>query len=98
MHSALQDLINYLASTYSDKYASPAAMFNTKDALYNIVHGKSINAFQAGKYLTRYATTGYSKSENVVDLYKACHYVLFELVRRRILSDDQRPNSPGESS
>ena len=44
--------------------------------------GKGFNIGSARKYLQRYMTEGYEKSNNPMDLYKAIHFLLFELSRR----------------
>jgi len=79
----LANLIEYLGTTYTDKYADGSNEIDTKAFLYG-KNGKSINIFQAAKYMGRYNTEGYEKSENPVDLMKAIHYLLFELVRQEI--------------
>jgi hypothetical protein len=80
MYDTLLGVVDYLASTYEGKYS--ASPFDTRSMLYHPKHGKSANMFTAMKYLGRYCTEGFDKSENVVDIKKAIHYCLFELVRR----------------
>lgn len=79
-HDEIVKVINYLASTYGDKYAK--ADLDTKGILLSETLGKGFNIGNAFKYLSRYSTTGYSKSENKEDLYKVIHYCVFELQRR----------------
>jgi hypothetical protein len=83
LYSALTDVIEYLATTYDDKYASDDKIMDTKDFLYHKDFGKGANMFTASKYIQRYCTKGYSKSEKVIDLYKSIHYSIFELVRKK---------------
>lgn len=78
----LSDVVGYIHHTYSDKYESediPAV------DLYGLIrhssHGKGFNVGQALAYLKRYMTDGYEKSNNPLDLYKAIHYLLFEITR-----------------
>lgn len=76
----LQDLMIYLGSTYSDKYhKSPIA---TKGIIYHEAYGKGFNIGNSTKYLARYLTEGFEKSNMPKDLNKAIHYCLFELARR----------------
>ena len=81
-HNTLESLIDYFASTYDDKYASDDKVMNTKDFLYHKSFGKGANMFTASKYIQRYCTTGFKKSENTIDLYKSVHYIIFELIRK----------------
>lgn len=78
--NVLADLINYLKSTYSDKYEfSPMgnpSMEISKDPKL----GKGANMFNAIKYLQRYCTEGFDKSNNPKDLIKSIHYIIFQLV------------------
>lgn len=73
------NLLVYLSGTYQDKYA--ASDINTRDLFMGETLGKGFNIGNAVKYLARYATEGYSKSNNPIDLQKAVHYLLFELMR-----------------
>lgn len=74
-------LLDYLASTYSDKYESEDNGFNPKEILLS-KEGKASNMKDVAKYLRRYNTSGYSKSENTEDILKSIHYLLFELQRK----------------
>lgn len=73
-------LLDYLASTYSDKYEGESSNY-AKDKLLS-KEGKAANIFTALKYIKRYDTVGYSKSENPQDLLKSIHYLLFENQRK----------------
>ena len=44
-------------------------------------YGKAFNCGNAAKYLSRYMTEGFPKSNNPDDIKKAIHYLLFELKR-----------------
>jgi hypothetical protein len=74
--------ITYLESTYGDKYEGDTNNYAKQKLLSK--EGKSANIFTALKYIKRYDTVGYKKSENIQDLYKAMHYLLFELQRKTI--------------
>jgi len=78
LKDVLDDVIEYVGTTFDDKYAD--SMINTMDML-NSKHGKYISVFNAVKYLARYSTDGYEKSENPQDLMKAIHYLLIEMNR-----------------
>lgn len=79
MAVVLADLIDYIISTYGDKYEKsniPVGPFIVSQ------YGKGYNCGNALKYLSRYCTEGYEKSDNVKDIFKAIHYLLFEIKRR----------------
>lgn len=75
----IEKLIHYLSSTYSDKYEN-TDNYSKRKLLSK--EGKAANIFTALKYIQRYDTVGYSKSENPQDLLKSCHYLLFENQRK----------------
>lgn len=83
----IADLLEYLATTYSDKYTDTLPPLDTKRFLYHHDHGTAVNMFCASKYMQRYMTKGYAKSNNPIDLFKAIHYLLFELSRVKISED-----------
>jgi hypothetical protein len=72
-------MMEYHQATCGDKYGE--AIMDTMSLIMNDEHGKSINIFNAFKYLSRYITSGYEKSDNRKDVIKAIHYLLFELAR-----------------
>ena len=76
---AIEEMMNYHASTCGDKYGK--SELDTMKLIMSDNHGKSINIFNAYKYLARYMTSGYEKSDNRKDVIKAIHYLLFELAR-----------------
>jgi len=78
----LTDLLAYLATTYSDKYE---AARKTNYGKRFLIESKSPDTtiFNTMKYIQRYATTGFEKSQNIKDVYKAIHYLLFEIERKR---------------
>jgi hypothetical protein len=80
---ALLDVIEYISSTYSDKYNSPGMPNATKSILVASAVGAPANMCAAMKYAQRYMTTGFPKSYKVQDLYKIIHYALFEIQRRK---------------
>lgn len=82
MARAITMLIGHVNGTYSDKYAKGMdSGIDTKAMLYGD-DGKSINQYQISRYLQRYITKGSRKSNLLVDLFKMCHYALFDVVRR----------------
>lgn len=83
IYNALAYLIDYVISTYSDKYESAEMPNLSKTILTSTELGKGANIFTAFKYIQRYATTGFEKSGNPIDLLKSIHYVLFELQRTK---------------
>lgn len=95
MYQALSEVIAYIQSTYEDKYADEEGVINTKDFLYHRKYGKGANMFTVAKYINRYCTEGYEKSEMIIDLKKSIHYIIFELIRKvhyepeRINTDNQ---------
>lgn len=78
---AIGGIINHIAATYADKYSSGGSTIETKADLYHADKGKIINIYQCKRYLQRYDTQGFNKSENPVDVRKAVHYLVFELTR-----------------
>lgn len=82
MARAITMLIGHVNGTYSDKYAKGIdSGIDTKAMLYSD-DGKPINQYQIARYLQRYITKGSRKSNLLVDLFKMCHYALFDVVRR----------------
>ena len=82
MARAITMLIGHVNGTYSDKYAKGVdSGIDTKAMLYS-EDGKAINQYQISRYLQRYITKGSRKSNLLVDLFKMCHYALFDVVRR----------------
>lgn len=74
-YCVLTELIEYLASTYSDKYeVSEPNAFSPKELLT-----KEVCLFNVSKYLRRYSTTGFEKSGNDQDVLKSIHYLLLAL-------------------
>ncbi len=81
---ALVDIISYVSTTYGDKYeASGMPNIGKTIATQSPTLGKGANVFNIIKYVQRYGTTGFEKSENIKDIYKAVHYALFEIMRVR---------------
>lgn len=80
---AIAEIISHVAKTYGDKYQSPVTEIVNTKALLLSENGKQANIHCALKYLQRYLTTGFEKSNNAIDLKKSVHYILFELQRRQ---------------
>lgn len=81
MANVLSGVLEYIASTYGEKYAE--ADLNTRGIIESLRHGKGFNIGNSSKYLSRYLTEGFSKSDNPVDVLKSIHYNTMELVRRQ---------------
>lgn len=83
MAKAISMLIKHINGTYSDKYARGISKgVDTKAMLYDKEGGKFVNTYQIARYLQRYITSGKPKSYLAIDLFKMCHYAMFEVVRR----------------
>jgi hypothetical protein len=80
MYRLLCEINDYLASTYQEKYAN--SELRNEGIIYSKNLGKGFNMGNAAKYIARYITTGFSKSEMPDDLKKSIHYCLFEYVRK----------------
>jgi hypothetical protein len=80
----LYDVIKHIHGTYSDKYQSDVTDWLDTKALLLSKGGKVANVHSASKYIQRYSTIGFEKSENTIDLLKAIHYIMIEIQRARI--------------
>lgn len=80
---AIEMVINHIAGTYSDKYeVKEDTVINTKKMLYHPQMGKYINVYQVNRYLQRILSNGKKKSNLLNDVFKAIHYLVFEVTRR----------------
>lgn len=80
---AINLFLGHVAGTYGDKYEKNANNpVETKKMLYDKEIGSSLNIYQSLRYHQRYGTAGHKKSRLLNDLFKAMHYLLFELTRR----------------
>ena len=79
-------LISYLSTTYGDKYEQGGRPNFGKEFLLSS-NSPDTSIFNSIKYLQRYCTVGFEKSNNPKDLMKAVHYILFELQRRARQND-----------
>jgi len=79
---AIKMTLNHIAGTYGDKYAAGQNIIDTKIMLYDKKTGTPINVYQVNRYLQRYITSGNKKSYLINDLFKAIHYLVFEITRR----------------
>ncbi len=86
MTFALSELIHYISKTYKEKYENAGTKNISRDFLMTspTPHATCFNSL---KYIQRYSTTGFDKSGKVVDIYKAIHYLLFELQRSKLQND-----------
>ena len=80
---AIAELVNQIAKTYSDKYQSPVIEIVNTKALLLGKDGKQANIHCALKYLQRFLSEGFEKSNNPTDLLKAIHYLIFEYQRMK---------------
>lgn len=81
----LAGLLKYIASTHDDKYEKDGNNI-AKDFLMQSP-SPDVALFNAIKYVQRYRTVGFEKSNNIQDLYKAIHYIMFELQRKNNIND-----------
>jgi len=85
LDAAMSSLQDYIIGTIGEKYDE--SDIDSKDLIFSKDHGKSINVFNATKYLARYLNEEGEKANNVIDLLKASHYIMFEVARRVILKN-----------
>lgn len=76
-YQILRDVIKHIHATYGDKYQSEVTDWLDTKALLLSKNGKYAAIHSASKYIQRYSTIGFEKSENIVDIYKAIHYLVF---------------------
>ncbi len=79
--STLAEFIGHVASCYGDKYETKDRINFSKEFLLSTL-SPDTNLYNSLKYIQRYTTTGFEKSGNPKDLYKAMHYIIFELERQ----------------
>nr|DAJ27995.1 MAG TPA: hypothetical protein [Caudoviricetes sp.] len=81
--NAITLVIDHVRGTYGDKYAKGITKgIDTKQMLYDAEKGDLLNVYQISRYAQRYITDGSEKSHLIKDLFKMCHYAIFEIVRR----------------
>lgn len=83
MLRAIQELtIHAYKADFTDKYGADASPIQTKGLIYhNSPLAKGYNVGQATRYIQRYMSGGFNKSNNPTDLKKGTHFMLFELSR-----------------
>ena len=79
--TTVEEIVSYLLSTYDEKYVNSPIGNPSIEVLYSAEHGKGVNIFNALKYIQRYMSEGFEKSDNPKDVVKAIHYLIFELTR-----------------
>jgi hypothetical protein len=80
MAQAIEEMVIHVGGTYGDKYAN--SPIETKGLIYWADDkAKGYNIGQAARYIQRYLTDGFKKSDNPTDIKKCLHYILFELTR-----------------
>lgn len=76
---ALAGLTSHIVATMGDKYELSSEADITGLMRYS-PHSAGFNIGNTLKYCRRYLSTGFDKSRNTEDLYKAIHYLLFEII------------------
>ena len=90
-YNVLSELIGHLAGTYKDKYEASKGFIDTKKMLYSQEMGGHLAFYQMSRYLQRFsAPDTFKKGANKNDLYKICHYALFECVRKNKIEQDPK--------
>lgn len=80
MAQSIDEAIIFIGKTYADKYSK--SPIPTKGLIYHHDDkAKGYNMGQAARYISRYLTDGFAKSDNPTDLKKCLHYLFFELTR-----------------
>jgi hypothetical protein len=79
---ALGLAIDHVADTYKDKY-EVAGEADLSGLMRDSPHAAGFNVGNAMKYCKRYLTKGFEKSGNVNDLYKAIHYLLYQIIAHK---------------
>ncbi len=80
---AMVKIASHITSTYNDKYESSVLPeIDLTGLMRHSKGGRFFNCGNAAKYLKRYMTDGYTKSNNPDDILKACHYLVLELDRK----------------
>lgn len=82
----LSPFLKHIAATYDDKYENTGKTNIAKDFLLSS-SSPDTAIFNCIKYVQRYSTTGFEKSGKIIDIYKAMHYLIFELQRQRQQND-----------
>jgi len=78
MSMAIAELSDYVLKNSNNKYDN--SPLNPMRMLVG-ENGKVLNIYSANKYMARYLTDGYNKSNNREDLFKAIHHLLIEIGR-----------------
>lgn len=79
---AIAKVASHINTTYSDKYNTENPEVELNGLMRHSPHGKGFNIGNASKYIRRYFTEGFPKSNDPTDILKAVHYQLMELDRR----------------
>ena len=80
-YESLMALVLHVSKTYGDKYEATKNAIDMKKYYGGCREvAKPYNIGNACKYISRYDTKGFDKSEQPADLLKAIHYLLFEYV------------------
>lgn len=79
MIEALAGLTSHIVATMADKYELSSEADITGLMRYS-PHSAGFNIGNTLKYCRRYLSIGFDKSRNTEDLYKAIHYLLFEVI------------------
>lgn len=79
---SLAKIASHINKTFDEKYGEDNPAVDLQGLMRTSPHGKGFNGGNAAKYIRRYMTDGFSKSNNPEDLLKCAHYLLLELDRR----------------
>lgn len=79
MIEALAGLTSHIIATMGDKYELSSEADITGLMRYS-PHSAGFNIGNTLKYCRRYLSTGFDKSRKTEDLFKAIHYLLFEII------------------
>lgn len=79
---SMAKVAKHINKTFNDKYNDDTPAVDLQGLMRHSPHGRPFNIGNACKYLRRYLTDGFAKSNDTEDLLKAVHYILFELDRR----------------
>jgi hypothetical protein len=90
---SIHALLGYIGTTFEDKYEVNFPEVDLHGLKFTSPHGLGFNMGNVAKYVKRYMTTGFGKSGKVDDLYKAVHYLLYEIARAEFTRKNQPPKN-----
>lgn len=80
---AIKEITQHLLNARRGYYNDDNKPIETRKMLIDVSDSKNFNiaSYQVLKYLQRYITSGFDKSKNKLDLKKAAHYLIYELIK-----------------